>query len=321
MSRSNPTPFDFSSASIATDELWFKAEMTHCQFLALAHKLDSSDIENEIYNLDYWNRINKSKNNNLQDIEKCLINSWNTENVLDSNHVVIDNTGQSFALQWAFTQAYYSCFGNLLAHFKAIGHTEFSHTAVLRKFGNLMNENKLPNSISFYSKGSIRQITYHNIDKPSDAKILKLELSNQSTVDNHICQFLKATREIKLIEKAPDFKFKTKAGGPKTNLGTNEWQRVSESVGNTTIMDLLYRKRIKANYQDIETFTYEGFKGKDVLTNLTRIVNRLNFANECYIAKAIGIDEFSKIAESHLKKVDNGILKNRLNRVHGLLTF
>ena len=37
--------------------------------------------------------------------------------------------------------------------------------------------------------------------------------------------------------------------------------------------------------------------------------------------KAIGIEEFTKIAESHLKKVDNGILKNRLNRVHGLLTF
>jgi hypothetical protein len=130
MSRSNPTPFDFSLASISTDELWFKAEMTHCQFLALAHKLDSADIENEIYNLDYWNRINRSQKSNIQDIEKWLINSWNTENVLDSNHVVIENTGQSFALQWAFTLAYYSCFGNLLAHFKAIGHTELSHTAV-----------------------------------------------------------------------------------------------------------------------------------------------------------------------------------------------
>ncbi|PIF62365.1 hypothetical protein [Flavobacterium sp. 11] len=40
----------------AEEELWFKAEMTHRQILALAHKLNNSDIENEIINLAFFKK-------------------------------------------------------------------------------------------------------------------------------------------------------------------------------------------------------------------------------------------------------------------------
>jgi hypothetical protein len=134
--------FDFGQLLVDAEEnqeLWFRAEMTHRQFASLSHKLVNSDIENEIINLDFFvNRLEKAKNLNLDEVEKWLKNSWNTENVLIQNKSIIENTGQSFAMQWAFPQAYYSTFGSLLAHFKALGYTQESHTAVLKNFALLI---------------------------------------------------------------------------------------------------------------------------------------------------------------------------------------
>lgn len=297
-------------------ELWFKAEMTHRQFASLSHKLLNSDIENEIINLEFFvKRLEKAKNLNLDDVEKCLKNSWNTENVLIQNKSIIENTGQSFAMQWAFPQAYYSTFGSLLAHFKALGYTQESHTAVLKNFSSLVEQNKFPESICFYCTGAKNNFSYVNIVKPNDVASIEFDITDIKTIDNQICQFLKATREIKLDDKAPDLKFKNGKGQRRKKLTQSMWQQVSNALGHTTIMDLLYRKRIKANYQDIDTFSSSHFKGLEVLVNLSAVVSRLNLINETYIAKAIGIDNYEAMLNRHLKKVNNVTVKTRFETI------
>lgn len=307
----------------AEEELWFKAEMTHRQHLALAHKLINSDIENEIINLDFFKKIKPSKTIDFVEIDKWLNNAWNTENILFSNHTIIDNSGQGFALQWAFPQAYYSVFGTLLAHYNALGYTEKSHTNALKKFGLLVQENKLPESICIYTNGSKKSMSYHGINKPTDIRTIELDLKIQETVDNQICQFLKSTREIKLTEKAPDIiknlKLKTTTGKPKKNLSQFEWNKVSTSIGVTSILDILYRKRIKANYQDTDVFTYEKLKGRDLLENLCNIVNRINLVNEAYVAKAIGVEKFTQLVDNHVKRTPNEILIKRNKTIIDLL--
>ena len=150
---------------LGTDDLWYKAEMTHRQFLSLAHKLFNSDIENEIINLKYFNlHLKASKHIDLITIEKILNNSWNTENILSSNQTIIDNRGQSFALQWAFPQAYYSVFSNLIAYYKTVGYTETAHTSVLRKYGSLILEEKMPQSVSFNLNGAKKNLIYNNFN-------------------------------------------------------------------------------------------------------------------------------------------------------------
>lgn len=307
--------FDFGQLLVdaqENQELWFRAEMTHRQFASLSHKLVSADIENEIINLDFFvNRLEKAKNLNIDEVEKWLKNSWNTENVLVQNKSIIENTGQSFAMQWAFPQAYYSTFGSLLAHFKALGYTQESHTAVLKNFSLLVEQNKFPESICFYCTGGKKNYEYVNIVKPNDVASMDFDTGNIKTIDNHICQFLKATREIKLDDKAPDLKFKNGKGQKRKKLSPAMWQQVSNALGHTTIMDLLYRKRIKANYQDIDTFSSTQFKGLEVLTNISAVVSRLNLINETYIAKAIGIDNYEAMLNRHLKKVNNDTVKTR----------
>ena len=301
-------------------DIWFRAEMTYRQFASLSHKLVNADIENEIINLDFFvNKIDKAKNLNIEEVEKWLKNSWNTENVLIQNKIIIENTGQSFAMQWAFPQAYYSTFGSLLAHFKALGYTQESHTNVLKNFSILVEQNKLPESISFYCTGSKNNFIYKNIEKPRDIKSMDFDITSIKTIDNHICQFLKATREIKLENKAPDFKFKNAKGQKRKKLSSAMWLQVSNSIGHTTIMDLLYRKRIKANYQDIETFSSNHFKGYEVLADLSNIVNRLNLVNEIYVAKAIGLDNYKAMLFRHLHKVKNPSIKARFETVNTIL--
>lgn len=310
--------FDFENYIKSLEEensLKFRADVTHNQFLALSTKLNQADLEQDMVNNRYLINLKGAKNPPLHEIEKWLKNSWNTEKVLAENKTVIENTGQSFAMQWAFAQAYYTTFGSLIAHFKSTGQTEYSHPAVLKKLGKLMAENKLPLSMCFYSTGGKNNIQYVNLTKPQGVRNLELDTERPETIDNQICQFLKSTRVHKLVEKAPQFNFLTTKRKPKKSLSYLDWKRVSDSLGHTTIMDLLYRKRIKANYDDIDTFNYSDFRGIDVLNSLCCITNRLNFVNECYVAKAIGIEQYTSILRNHLKRVKNNIVAERLNTV------
>lgn len=296
----------------AEKELWFRTEMTHRQFKALAYKFNEADIENEILNLSYFtNQLSVAQNINLVEVEMWLKNSWNTENVLFHNKSIIQDTGQSFSMQWAFPQAYYSAFCSILAYYKSVGFTEMSHNAVLKKFGNLISVKKYPNSISMFTSGSKKEIVYNNITKRNIGTTIELDVTNPETVDNQICQFLKSTREVMSDEKASKMKFKTKNGKLRKNLTLQMWEKVSDSIGYTTVMNLLHRKRIKANYLDIETFNAKEFKGKEVLENLCCVVNRLNLIIETYVAKAIGIEQYEKMLRKHLNMVKNQIVKNR----------
>lgn len=297
-------------------QLWFKAEMTNRQFASLANKLNNADIENEILNLDFFKyNLKSSKNLNIEEIEKWLKNSWNTENVLIQNKTIIENTGQSFSMQWAFPQAYYSTFGSLLALYKTTGQTQESHTAVLKHFSTLIEQNKFPQSISFYCSGGKNNFSYFNIEKSNELNTMDYDVTDTETIDNQICQFLKATREIKLDDRAQVLKFKNKKGQITKRLNKIMWKQVSDSVGHTTILDLLYRKRIKANYLDIDTFSAINFNGKEVLNNLSSIVNRLNMINEVYISKAIGIKNFENMLNRHIKNVNNKIVEDRFENI------
>lgn len=314
--------FDFSSVKVSDqqEEIWFRAETTKRQLAALAKRISDSDIPNEIINLEYFKtRISVAKNLDISEVERWLKNSWNTEKVLNENISIIKNTGSSFSMQWAFPQAYYSVFGSLLAHFKAVGYTQESHSAVIKQFGELIDNNRIPEGLSFCCYGGLNNITYHNISKPTDIKPMELNIHDNKTVDNQICQFLKATREIKLKEKAESQKYKTKRGELRKKLNPLLWDNVSRGLGKTTIIDLLYRKRIKANYQDIDTFNSTYFDGENVLTSLCNIVNSINLVNEAYIARVINLSTYNDILTRHLSVVDNEFPRIRFDIINNII--
>ena len=124
-------------------ELYFRSEMNDLQFKALSHRLTQADIENEILNNRYFaKKVQLSRKYSKEEVEQWLKNSWNTERVLALNKNIINDSGQSFCMQWAFPQAYYAVYGSIMAMFKTVGFTENSHTSVLKKYALMMISGK-----------------------------------------------------------------------------------------------------------------------------------------------------------------------------------
>lgn len=300
------------SAEEDWDDLRYAGEMMHRQFYALSTRLHHSPILAEVPTLPRIVKPNLGQSADPKEIKKWLLNGWNTENLLKLTSEILDRDENASALQWTFPQAYYSAYALVMAFFTAAGFTERSHTAVIKKFGELVLVGHYPQTISFAVTGTGKNLQYHNIARPEAETALSFDSRDPESINKHICQFLAATRRISLEEKRPDFKFKTKRGQPKNRLTETDWERVAGSVGATSLLSLLYRKRIKANYRDIDTFAFSGVDSAKIHLNCLKVVTALNFIHECMIAAAVGWETFDSWASEFLRDCDLERVERRL---------
>lgn len=301
------------------DELKIRADMNYAQFCSLSHILTTAEIENEIINNGYFKKVTLAGAYDDAIATRWLNNSWSTERMLIQNHDILNTTDQAFCMQWAFPQAYYAVFGSLLAMYQAIGYTETSHTGVMKKFGTLAQKGQIPESLSICCDGTKKTLTITNLNDPDTTdSTLRFDPNDPDSRCKHICQFLKSTRKLKLDKAKESTKFFNDKGKRLKNLKPDHWQKLSDSIGVTTCIDLLYRKRIKGNYQDIETYSSPHFKGKEVLDFLVNIVDRINLMTEAYCAKAISFDSYEAKVNNFLDSVENQKLRDRLEIIRAI---
>jgi hypothetical protein len=120
-------------------------------------------------------------------------------------------------------------------------------------------------------------------------------------VAGEIAQFLTSTRGINLKKRREDMKndFRTLKGNKiKKALNSTEWGRVSNSLGKTSILSMLYRKRIKSNYHDIDSYLAIGLDAREIFHSLIKIVETLNLIHEACILKLIGETRIRNITDS-----------------------
>lgn len=301
---------------------WFEAQTVQRQLQALAYTLKSAQWDSEFSkNLFFAKRIKKSQGANIATVRKLMINGWNTEYLLSINQNIVDQSGRAFVLHWAFPQAYYSVFGTLLAHFHTLGYSQDSHQGALRRFAQLVTENKLPAPVSVHCHGSHKQLTFYGVQPCNKPDHNYLNLLDKESIEHQICQCLKSTRKLKLMEKKDDLKLKTKAGKEKKSLSEDDWIMVSEKLGPTTILDFLYRKRIKSNYGEIDSYISEDFAGgSQILICLRDIVYWLNFVNEVYTAKAIGWRAFESLYAQYDNHMDGCGIRRRIVHIQHIVT-
>lgn len=299
------------------DELYYQTQVTLNQFISIGEKFRKGDIVNEIYNNKFFkSKIQLHHNPDLKIVGQYLKNSWNTENVLNLNKLILENTNNSFMVQWGIPQTYYSIFTSLLSFYKSMGYPQESHTSVLRRYGDLVQEGKFPESMSMYLTGTKKDKTFVNIEKPKGLRTLEFNIRNEESIDNKICQLLNSTREFKLSESGKDYKKNSKTKVKKLN--ETQLREVSKNVGNTTILDFLYRKRIKSNYQDTDTFTSELLDGKTIIDELCHMVYNYNLVTESYIFKRIGKKGFERIIDSQLKLNGEQVFSSRIEIIKSL---
>lgn len=297
-------------------ELQFSAEMTQHQFEALEYILDESNIVSQLNSLDYLNNLRLSRGCDYSEVKKRLINSWNTERILRFTNDSYSGNSLSFAIQWAFPQIYYSAFSSMLAYFNVVGFTERKHTTVIRKFGMLLDEGKYPPAISFYSSGGKDNIQFHNITHTPGQDSIRFVRSDSNSVNNQICGFLRSTRKIDLDNKKSNIKIRKKSGkGFKSNFNRDDWEYVSQKLGFTNLLSLLYRKRLKSNYRDIDTFLSEHLDATILFASIVKVINIFNLIHEMFIMKGIGITRYNQI----LNDIDYSFVQERKSTIERII--
>ena len=285
------------------EELHYAARATNVQFEALGHLLRPEEIKAVPASIINGAQFRLANNYSRAETLKWLRNAWNTESVLRLQ-LELDEESRRFALQWAFSQAYYAGFCQVLAMFVTCGRSERSHTAVLKQFGQLIKSGKYPSQISWFSDGGMNELVMTGVSKGKYPSSLYLELSEPASVDNQVAQFLKSTREKALKEKKGDHKFKTKAGMLKRSLSAEDWGKVSNALGPTTVLNILRRKRIKANYREIDTFLRTEISGEKVLGGLIRVAQALALIHESILGLVLPADEFCALKNAVPERYD-----------------
>ena len=277
------------------DERDHAAITTNNEFAALAIRIKPGIALDELCQLPYFLSLQKRHVADVDAIGNYLVNGWNTERILRITAKSLTVDALPSGLQWGFPMAYYSVYSVALAYFKVAGYTESSHTSVIRKFGSLATQGKYPQSMSFLASGPKPCVfsgiqydaEFSTLSKPNDAK----------TADKMIACFLSGTRKRDLEEKKKDIRLVTKAGKRKRAFDSDDWSKVSEKLGRTSLLSLLYRKRIKANYRDIDAFFSPRIDGSGIFRSLHQMVDTINLVHEAMIAKMIGTAGFEKLQQ------------------------
>jgi hypothetical protein len=269
-------------------------------------------IENDTdrFNLkknSYFNNI-KIKNPDF-DLEKCrklLWNAWSTEYafLITSQSENVDY--YRFALHWHFPQVYYSIYLAMNAFHETQGIANEKHEKSIKLFGNSIKDGHYPSSLQFYVKGNHNEFQYFGFDSftgfPKEYSALS-KVYNLQDAELQLASFLKSTR----IQNAENKRkrgekehaklkdFQNKKGELIKKFSKKHWDKIYVSIPETTIFNIMYRLRIKANYHDIETFMNAEIDFKLFHEYLGNIVQYLNFIHEAYVHRAIGDEAYKKI--------------------------
>jgi len=276
-----------------TEDDW-AALTTVNQFKALG--LYAEHCYRQTHSLSNYRALLRIRSKNQLDIfriRQLLVNSWNTERLLRSTSNNFSGHGSGFVAQWAFPQSYYAAFNSTLASFSASGFTERSHTTVRKKVSDLASRGTLLSELNIVVDGGLNDLKTQGISSTiEDFCSSRMNGSDFEEVKRHLISFFRSTRRMHLEDKKPDLKIRTKDGKKlKKSFRKEDWERVSSALGKTSWLCLLYRKRIKSNYRDIDTFLSPRFETESVLGGLVAFTNVFNLINEINIVNHLGSHE------------------------------
>ncbi|MDI9312641.1 MAG: hypothetical protein QM535_20695 [Limnohabitans sp.] len=284
---------------------------------AINTHLDNGANYFNLKSFDYFNNgIQKVSTYDEDKIKRLLYNSWSTEFALLTSSMNDDQDFKKFSLHWCFPQAYYSVFLSTTAYYYLkninIGH---NHKGLLNEFSQQVKRKWYPTAMSFHCSGNYGNYSYNNICDYESKNAMTYSKYDPQTADKQVAQFLKTTRD-KLIEARKKDKQTSKTPfqtlnkkEAKKSLTKNEWKEISNRQWDTTIMDMLYRLRIKSNYEEVNSFIDADYDVSNIIEQLKKIVFKLNFVNECYIAKLISFEKLGELVNKFpIKTQDNYIL-------------
>lgn len=186
---------------------------------------------------------------------------------------------------WLPVQAYYAIHGFGMACLAA-KHGSINlpqtHQAFMRQAADSIVQHHFPTPFSAVLRAGYkgyRHLEPALINIPDDRLAIgsghNLERPNQMTRDAHIAQCLDTTRRRLIYEKTQKERRRVRKPGKKYGVLNKEKHiHIAQNIPPTTILDYLYRVRIKSNYED-PTMFHEGSAEADELLEFVRNTKQL----------------------------------------------
>ena len=286
---------------ITTTDEQARARMNLIQWSALAARMKRKDSISQLSLLPRFLNFKRSKVCNDATLKQYLSNGWTTEALLAQNLNAFSGDALKNSLVWAFPQAYYSVFAITLAYFQVAGFSDGqTHASLIRKFGEEADLGHYPQNVSFFASGGIvHKRTFENCKKAALPSNLHFDAADADVVDTHIASLLGTTRQSDLCDRLGKNKeLKTQSGTRKKKFSEADYTSAGLKLGHTSVLSFLYRKRIKSNYQDIDSILSSELKADEIFPCVMRVVDCLHAIHEAYIARALGRVAYTAILDS-----------------------
>lgn len=229
-------------------------------------------------------------------LRRFLIIAWNTEYLSKSN-ISPEIEIIKISNQWRPIQAYYSIYSaGEAVSYVLDGTLVESHSKCIAKLNSFFVDRVRMRPWCFCYSGSTRKgVVSKNL--PSDVTPVN-NLSRRSAHADIIATCVRAEHRNRIDEFEP-----RKLSITQRKRGEKKLLKVDYNPGYTTLLNFLYRLRIKSNYKDAEIFISDSPDEyiKKFSENLASIVNATLLLFEIIIVRRWGKDNFIRLAESYLK--------------------
>lgn len=232
-----------------------------------------------------------------------------------------NNEYYKFSLHWNFPQAYYSVYLSMTAFHETQGIASENHENSIKLFGTSVKDGHYPKAISFNSQGLFKEFSFNGFETfnsfpENNSSLSKIDCLEDAELQ--IATFLKSTRlknalnkRNKLNKRNASKELLNNDGELRLKFNKYHWDLIYKTIPVTSLFNILYRLRIKANYQDIESFINADINFQEFHDSLGKIIYYLNFVHEAYTAKAIGINNYEKILTDFPHHMTNDTAKER----------
>ena len=189
-------------------------------------------------------------------LELSLRKSWGTLRRLD-REISDDDEYDEEVNAWIPIQAYYATYHAIFALAIASNQNHpNNHAAALKQASGYVIRGVLPAPWNAYCTGcpqtGSEQYCHLNL-RESGVNVLSSPRPESS--DDRLAMFLRTTRKKELDRKFREARSKGRAPGrSRRNLRAGDKEEIAASTAPTTIFDLLWRIRKKANYEDADAF-------------------------------------------------------------------
>jgi hypothetical protein len=254
----------------------------------------------------------------VEEVKRLLLNSWSTEYALRATAELGDESYIRNALHWTFPQAYYAVFASLQAFLHTRQIKTNNEALVMREAGRLVVKNAYPQAMGFYASGHYDDFRVNRLPlahyKPG-LQIANKELEAQAQIG----QFLRTTRRMKaktvrqkVQANAATAIRSSRTGEVLQKFAPQHWQQLTWRMGYTTLFDLLARLRISNSHREIERFVQADIDFKLFHESLLEIVSYLNGIHECYVAQAMGLQQYEAFVQELPAYLQNSFVAARL---------